>query len=278
MVVLILGARGQFGTALEARCVARNIAYLSPPHAVADITDGLALASYVDAVQPSVIVNAAGFIDFPGCERDPKRAFAINTTAVRGLANICKKRNLPLVQTSTHLIFSGNKNTPYTEKDMPQPNSIYAASKFVGETIALTRNPQSYIVRFSTLFGSRRNCRLGFIERMTQHLKNNEPLAISADRVDSPTWAIDAADQVLNIVREKWPFGVYHVANSGHASYFETIRYLANLVNSKSSLSAARETDFQSDPPKPLKVAITSIKLRPIRGWKEALSAYVSTI
>ena len=119
------------------------------------------------------------------------------------LAKICKINNIILVQTSTHAVFDGTKNSSYNEKDIPKPNNIYSGSKYLSEVFVKSICKKNYIIRFPTLFGDRKNNLLGFVDKVIISLKNNKDLKIADDKIDSPTYAKDAAINLIQILIKK---------------------------------------------------------------------------
>jgi dTDP-4-dehydrorhamnose reductase len=273
--IVILGATGQFGTSLILACERRNIEFAPISHSDLEITNSEAVRDLVRHHRPRTVINATGLVDIGKCEQDPDLAFAVNATAVRTLAEACADAGTVLVQTSTHLVFEGDKESAYIESDNPKPNSIYAASKLVGEHLAQTLCKTTYAVRFPTLFGTRHNSAAGFVEKMMARLARDEPVRVADDRIDSPTWAFDASNAILDMVEQQPQFGLYHISNQGPVSYHTFISRLAELIGSDSVVERAKDSDFPSHPAKPLKVAISSEKLPPLRSWDEALAAFL---
>ena len=155
--VLVLGASGMFGTAVERIFKESGLEVFGPGHSELDILDRSQLEKKIDEITPEAIVNSAVFMGIPACEDNPQRAFEINTVAALELARICKKRGIVLVQTSTNAIFDGKKGDLYVETDAPNPQNIYGLSKYAGEVGVRNTVPMHYIVRFPKLFGPRRN-------------------------------------------------------------------------------------------------------------------------
>lgn len=273
-MIVILGAAGQFGTNCLQACAERDLPHRGFTHDELDICDTGTLKQAIQRIAPTAVINATGIVDIQRCEADPALAFDVNATAARGLALACHEVGAILVQTSTHLVFDGHKVTPYLETDLPIPNSIYAASKLAGEGLALGLCPHTYVTRFPTLYGRRRNTSQGFVEKMMVKLREGAPLRIAEDRIDTPTWARDAADGILNLIEREAAFGVYHVANCEPVSYFEFVRELGRLLNSESQIERAKDSDFPSFPPKPLRVPIASERMPALRSWREALASY----
>lgn len=133
-----------------------------------------------------------------------------------------------------------------------------------------------YIPRFPTLFGARRNKSLGFVDKVIAKIIKGEELKIADDKIDSPTYSIDAADALISILEQKRPFGVYHVANTGRTSYYEFVIRVAELLKVDAKVGRAKSSDFDGMAPNALKTAMRSVKLDPLRHWKESLDEYIA--
>ncbi len=278
MRILLIGARGQFGTAFQTVCKEMRVACFAPSHAELDVLDKRSIADALSDAKPDAVINSTGIVDIAACETDPQTAFNVNTHGALLLAETCAEAGITLVQTSTHLVFDGTKSAPYDETDLPAPNTVYAATKLAGEHLALTRNPRSYAVRFPTLYGARRNDKMGFVEKMLEKLQAGDDLRIADDRMDSPTWTMDAAREVLALITEQAPYGLHHVSNNGPVSYFDFISALARIIGAESGIKAAKDSEFPAHPPKPLRLAITSAKRPALRSWEEALFDYAESL
>lgn len=275
MKILLLGSTGAFGTALERVCEEKNIEYVGLSHKDFEITKKDDLFNAITKNNPDVVVNSVAIIGLNPCEQNPQRAFDINAIEVSNLAKICKERDIVLVQPSTHAVFDGTKEDCYTEEDIPNPSGVYAISKLAGEFFASNTNEKSYITRFPTMFGPRKNKSLGFVDKMVEFMNAGKEIRVVDDKIDSPTYTVDAARQLISILENKMPFGVYHVANAGKVSYYDFISELAEKIGYNKEIIRAKNTDFPSDVRNPLKTAMKSIKLNPMRGWREALDDYI---
>ncbi len=278
MRVLTLGASGQLGSSLEEASNQRSIEFFGPTSSDVDVSRSIDVVRAIQEFRPDVVINSTGLVDIGKCEADPTQAFSLNATAVRGIAKACNDAECIFVQTSTHLVFDGKKESAYTEIDVPRPNSIYATSKLAGEYLALSLCSQAYAVRFPTLYGRRRNQAQGFVEKMIDRLRAGDSLRIADDRMDSPTWALHAANAVLDLVQSKADPGVFHVANAGEVNYYEFVCTLRNLLRADVDIERAKDSDFPATPPKPLRVAISSDKRSPLAHWERALADYVNTL
>ena len=82
----------------------------------------------------------------------PDKALTANAFAVRVLARAAQEVGATLVHYSTDFVFDGKTTRPYTEDDAPNPQSVYAQSKLLGEWFALEA-PRAFVLRVESLFG-----------------------------------------------------------------------------------------------------------------------------
>lgn len=274
MKLIVFGASGLFGTEVEHACNRRGMDVLPLYRSEVDIGDPVAIHELLIKNQTDIIVNAAGMIDIGQCELDPEKAFRLHCLAVIAMAKAVAETGAVFVQTGTHLVFDGTADRPYDERDAANPGTVYAATKFAAETLALARCSRCYAVRFPTLYGTRRNSARGFVERMTAALKRGESVRVADDRIDTTTYAADAAEAVLDLASSSRPSGIYHVANAGSHSYFDFVEELNRQLGTPGTVVRAKDADFRKTIEKPLRVPIVSNKLPTMRPWQEALADY----
>ena len=96
------------------------------------------------------------------------------------------------------------------------------------------------------------------------------------DKFDSFGYTKDTADSLINILEEELPFGVYHLTNSGKGSYYDLALKVVEILGVNNNVSRAKDKDFPAIGKKPLKTAMSSVKLRPLRTWQDALYEYIT--
>jgi len=277
MKILLIGASGCFGTEFSKVCRKGKIKLISYPSKKLDITKFKNLNSKIKKIKPSIIVNSSAIVGINQCENKYNKAFEVNTVGALNLAKICKSMNIILVQTSTHAVFDGTKNSSYDENDIPNPNNVYSGSKYLSEVFVKSICKKHYILRFPTLFGDRRNNLFGFVDKVIIALENNKDLKIADDKIDSPTYAKDAAICLTQILLKKKKFGTYHLANEGKISYFEFVKYIKKILSSKSKIKPVKDKFFKSEGFKPLKTSLKSLRKIKMRNWKKAINEYLET-
>jgi dTDP-4-dehydrorhamnose reductase len=250
MRILITGPDGQIGGELVDLWPATDEVV---PISIAemDFTDASAIRRKVRDIKPDLIVNAAGYTAVDLAETEHQIANAINATAVGILGEEAKRLGAAVVHYSTDYVFDGRKRTPYTPDDQPNPQSVYAQSKFDGEIALRESGAAHLILRTSWIYGARgRNFLLAVLR---QALVKSE-LRIVSDQTGCPTWCQSVAQATIEIVRKAiagkpgaWSFcgreGIYHICSGGSTTWFD----FANRI-----------FDFADFVPRPLLTPITT--------------------
>lgn len=276
MKFLVFGASGCLGTEFQRICDEHDHTVIAPSHTDLDILDVASVGECISRNRPDAILNCVALVGINPCEEQPALAFQMHATAARDVAKAAAAHDCVYIQTSSHAVFDGLASTPYTESDAAKAGSIYALTKLAGERLAETWCPKHYVVRFPTMYGARRNAAPGFVDKTLQWLSEGREPQIATDKVDSPTYARDAAHAVLKLVEDAQPYGLWHIANDGIVSYYDFIVRLAALAGYDNPIHRAKDSDFPGLAPKPLYTAMRSEKLPPLRGWESALEDYVS--
>ena len=104
------------------------------------------------------------------------------------------------------------KKEPYTKEDKPNPLNKYGLSKLKGEEAVIKNCKKYYIARTSWLYGHHGK---NFIETMIS-LAEKPELKVVNDQIGSPTWTIELANGIVNLLNNKADYGIYHISGSGN--------------------------------------------------------------
>ncbi|HET9476545.1 MAG TPA: dTDP-4-dehydrorhamnose reductase [Dehalococcoidia bacterium] len=274
MRILITGATGQLGQAMQSALASDEIAALG--HDELDITDALAVRRALAGARPEVVVHAAAWTDTAGCERDPERAMLVNGRGAGIVAEACREAGAAMVYVSSNEVFDGQKGSPYDEDDATNAVNAYAASKLEGERQVAAALEARYIVRTSWLYGLGR---VSFPEKILQAARRDGKLRAVTDEIASPTWTVDLAEAISKLVRTG-AYGVYHFSNAGWCSRLEWAAEILRLAGMTGvPVEAGTMADFDLPYQKPPFTAIANnngarlgITLRP---WQEALADHL---
>lgn len=113
----------------------------------------------------------------------------------------------------------GEKRTPYSEEDAPNPLNVYGVSKLAGEYFVRNICPKHFIVRTSELYGVAGSRGKGgnFVETMIRLAKEGRPIRVVSDQVLTPTYTKDLALKLKELIKTE-AYGLYHITNSGECS------------------------------------------------------------
>ncbi len=273
--ILILGSTGALGTATAGMCEKRNIPCIPLAHEDFDFTSKEQTEALIQKYHPQAVINCVAIPSINPCEEDPGSAIMLHCNSVLNLAGQCARDDIMLVQPSSHAVFDGMKHEAYLEDDPVKATNVYGATKFLSERIAATYCPKHYIPRFPTLFGPRRNKSMGFVDKVITWIKEGRELRIADDKMDSPTYNMDAADAMISLITGNAPYGIYHIANQGWISYYDFACKIREIMNADNMIHRAKDQDFSSICYKPLRTALLSTKIEPLRDYEAALREYI---
>lgn len=274
--VLVTGSRGQLASALvEEFC--RDAKVVAYSHEELDIADAHAVHARVAADTPDVIVNCAAFNHVDRAEDEPERALTVNAFGVRVLASAAAQVDATLVHYSSDFVFDGNTDRPYREEDTPNPRSVYAQSKLLGEWFALEA-PRAFVLRVESLFGGS-NAKSS-VDRIAQAVVSGQETPVFADRTVSPSYVVDVAGATRALLQRGEP-GLYHCVGTGHATWLEVGREIARVLGKENEarLRAVAVASVPLRAPRPQFAALDNSKLArlvPLPTWQDALRRYLA--
>lgn len=226
--ILVTGASGLLGLNFALRyhadhsvsgVVHRNPLRNPPFHQiVADLTNPSSLEAVLEQTQPQVVLHCAAMANVDECERQPQRAFQVNTELPLALARAAARHGFRLVHLSTDAVFDGQRGD-YTEEDTPQPLSVYARSKWQAEQQVLETCPQAIVARVN-FYGWSLSGQRSLGEFFFYNLKEGKPVKGFTDVFFCPLEATQLADLLLRLV-EKGAAGLFHVVSSECQSKYQ---------------------------------------------------------
>ena len=222
--VLITGANGQLGLALEDAAKDPSLEIVFMDKSALDITNAEAIKEVFDKQSFDVCINAAAYTDVDGAETNKALAYAINATAVENLAKVCKHHKCWLIHISTDYVFDGTLDRPYVPSDTPNPLNVYGASKLTGEQAIEAVSGTYSIVRTSWLYSHYGN---NFYTKLQAQLDAGKTLQVTADQEGCPTRAEDLAAHLLTgIANQQLAKGISHFCGSEVMTWLDLARRL----------------------------------------------------
>ena len=199
MVVLVTGASGQLGQALQSiSSQFPEIDFQFFNSSELNITDFEQCKTVFEKLNPDFCINAAAYTAVDKAESEPEKARLINVEGPKNLAQICKELNTVLIHISTDFIFDGTAVQPYTEESIPNPTGIYGQTKLDGE-LAIQGILEKYlIIRTSWVYSEFGN---NFLKTMLRLGSERDSLSVVNDQIGTPTNAVDLAKALVKIIQ-----------------------------------------------------------------------------
>jgi len=279
--IAVVGARGQLGAAVvhEFRPDHEIIGFV---HADLDINDPRAIEVAMARVSPHVIINCAAYNAVDAAEDHPLDALRTNALAVRSLARAATAADAVLIHCGTDFVFDGTSDRPYVEDDLPNPRSVYATSKLLGEWFA-TDTPRHYVLRVESLFGRAPDGppAKGSVQSIVEALGRGAVARVFEDRTVSPTYVLDAAWAMRELLVRRVPAGIYHCVSSGYCTWLEFALAAAEILGVEPRVHPVRVADVKLRAERPKYCALSNAKLAAagveLPTWRAALEDYLST-
>jgi dTDP-4-dehydrorhamnose reductase len=279
MVVLVTGANGQLGQAIE--FISGNypeINFVFCASAELDITNKENCKEVFIKYKPNFCVNAAAYTAVDKAESEPEKAYLTNVIGAKNLAETCKEQSAILLHISTDFIFDGNQTKPYTELDTPSPTGVYGQTKLDGEKAIQEILKQHFIIRTSWVYSQFGN---NFMKTMLRLASERDTLSVVNDQIGTPTNAVDLAEVLIKIISSDSQlltsnFGIYNFSNEGHCSWYDFAKKIFEINNIKIDLKPIPTSSYPTPAKRPSQSVLDKSKIKSIfcviiDCWEESL-------
>ncbi|MBO4893015.1 MAG: dTDP-4-dehydrorhamnose reductase [Prevotella sp.] len=228
MRILITGCNGQLGNEMQLLEKENpQHTYFNTDVAELDITDQMAIETFVNDHQIDGIVNCAAYTAVDKAEENEKLCTLLNAEAPAYLAAAIGRRGGWMIQISTDYVFDGTQHTPYTEDADTCPNSVYGKTKLVGELNVQKFCERSMIIRTAWLYSTFGN---NFVKTMIRLGKEKPELGVIFDQIGTPTYARDLAVAIFAAINQGVVPGIYHFSNEGVISWYDFTKAIHRIA------------------------------------------------
>ena len=293
MNILVTGANGQLGSEMRLVAVSSNDNYIftdvvdlpGVETTKLDITDLDAVRAMVMEKDVKVIVNCAAYTNVDKAEDDREFCALLNAKAPENLAVAMKEVDGLLVHVSTDYVFGGDPyNTPCREDQKGTPTGVYGLTKLQGEQAIIASGCHHIIIRTAWLYSEFGK---NFVKTMLMLTSTKPQLNVVFDQTGTPTYALDLAEVIYDIVENrKWAGndGVYHYSNEGVCSWFDFTRMIAEYAgNTECDIRPCHSDEFPSKVKRPSYSVLDKTKIKNTFGitvpyWTDSLKKCIKNL
>lgn len=284
MTILILGSAGNLGTAFnDLLSKQEDISLVAWDKTELDVTDQGILSKKIADIKPDVIINVVAYNDVDTCEKNEAaqtKAKSLNVDFVASLAEIALNIGATLIHYSSDYVFKGDNKQGYQEDAVPLPQNFYGQTKFAGEQELIKLSGKGlkwYLIRTSKLFGPKGtspDAKPSFFELMFNLAKQGKELKVVTDEIGSFTYTPDLVKATWDLISEDCAFGIYHLVNSGQASWYDLAKYFLGKINLSVDIRQVLSQDFPRPAKRPKYSLLVNTKRPALRSIYEALDEY----
>ena len=154
----------------------------------------------------------------------------LNAKAPENLAVVMAEVDGLLVHVSTDYVFGADPyNVPCKEDQKGTPTGVYGKTKLEGEQAIIASGCKYIILRTAWLYSEFGK---NFVKTMLNLTATKPQLKVVFDQVGTPTYALDLANVIYDIVngrKYEGNTGIYHYSNEGVCSWFDFTKMIAML-------------------------------------------------
>ena len=280
MNILVLGGTGQLGQCLQKVASEREITSITfADEFVGNILDIEVLEKLFIKEKPAFVINCAAYTAVDKAEDEVDLSRKINRDGAENIAKLCVKFDATMLQVSTDFIFEGNIPSLLSETAPTVPISIYGLTKLEGEKAVESVLEKHFIVRTAWLYSEFAG---NFMKTMLRLGTERDSLGIIADQIGSPTYGVDLAGALLDIIgSEKKAYGIYHYSNEGAISWYDFAQAIFELGKVDVIVNPLKTSEYPTKATRPAFSVMDKTKIKTTFGikvpyWRDSLKIAIS--
>lgn len=237
MKILITGSNGMLGKAIVNRFKDNRL--ILPSHKDLDISNREDVLNFVNEKRPDIIINCAAYTNTSKAEKECAiEAYKANILGPSNLAEAARMCHAIMIHFSSDYVYGGGRPLllKYTEKSYTCPVNRYGVTKRDGDLEVQKNTSKYYIFRTSWLFGDGNN----FVDNVIESSKSKSKQYIVADQWGSPTYTVDLANIVYQVLKKKLPYGIYNATNLGFTTWYK----FAKMILPNNNISPISSKEF----------------------------------
>ncbi len=268
MRLLVTGATGLLGKSLCPMLDKEGFLYWACNSKIFDVTNTKMVNEIMNKISLDFIIHLAGYTNIDQAEDNPQEAYRVNQLGTKNIVKIAKKHNIPILYVSTDNVFDGTSTVPYKTTDKANPINIYGKSKLAGEKEIIKTTKKHYILRTSWLYGTG-----GYVDAMLTFSNFRKEISVVDDQIGCPTNCNDVSRKIIEIIKEKKPYGIYNICSSGSASWADFTKKIFEFKKKNVEVLSIDKSDFPRPAKRPRYCVLDNDSSLPF--WQDSLKEYL---
>ena len=280
MNILVTGANGQLGREMQAVTRESKDHYIFTDvcegYTHLDITSADDIRQMVRQNQVKCVINCAAWTNVDAAETAGDIVERLNAPGY--LAEAMAEVGGLLVHVSTDYVFGAEPyNTPCREDQQGTPTGVYGQTKLRGEQLIKRSGADHVIIRTAWLYSEFGH---NFVKTMMSLTASKPQLNVVFDQCGTPTYALDLATAIFDIVENRkyvGHSGVYHYSDEGVCSWYDFAVTIARLAgNTDCDIRPCHSDEFPSPVRRPAYSVLDKTKIKQVFGldipyWTDSL-------
>jgi dTDP-4-dehydrorhamnose reductase len=223
--IALTGADGLVGSRIV-ELLNKDFEFIPLPQSSMDITNKAQVDSTLKNLDFDIFFHLAAYTNVPEAESNKELCFKINRDGTKNVFDAVSQKQKKFIYISTDFVFDGI-NPPYFEDSIPNPTSVYAASKYEGEKIV---KDSGMIVRIAYPYRASFELKKDFFRTFKSYLENRKTLSMITDSLMTPTFIDDIAYGLKYLFNNYSP-KIFHLVGSKSISPYDAALTVAEAFN-----------------------------------------------
>jgi len=253
---------------------------IAPPQVMPlplDLTDEQSIQTAWAQAQPDAVIHTAALSKTGHCQTHPDLSYQVNVRGTVKLAQRCAAAQIPLIFTSTDLVFDGTR-PPYVESDCPNPVNTYGIHKAIAEAAVIATYPAATICRLPLLMGPPTTTAQCFVQDTVAAIAANRPQPLFTDELRTPASVFDIIPGMHRLL-DQGVSGVWHLGGPQPINRYALGCLIARSFGlSTTTLQPVLQSSVSLSTPRPPNVSLNSHKAFAFGYAPQPLTAALAAI
>jgi len=274
--VLVTGLNGLLGSSIKKYLLSYDIIECND----LDISNFKDVSIRFKKSKPDIVIHTAAYTDVDGCEKNPEKAFLVNTIGTQNLVNCCIGKDILFIYISSTGIYGTEKDSRYIEFDDVLPTTVHHKTKYEAEKVVKTHLNKYLILRTGWLYGGTTEHKKNFVYKRYLEALGSDKIYSDDSQIGNPTSVIEFVKQI-EVLIENNQYGVFNCVNSAiNISRYDYVKEIIKQFEVSCDVKIAKSDIYKRLAPVSKNESAQNYKLdllslNIMSDWKDALSDYI---